>query len=79
MKKQRPISNQNKIELYLHCGLCFDEKPADISPKDYQKIQAGWTKQGIQIWCTRHNVNIIHIDFEGHKHPANTSREVKNK
>ncbi len=78
------ISNENKIEMYFHCGQCVTEWKADKkisskqSPKDYSQIQAGWTKKGLQIWCNRHNCNILHIDFEGKKHPANVSiKEVK--
>jgi hypothetical protein len=36
-------------------------------------IEAGWTQLGFQVWCRNHNVNILHVDFEGHKHPANAT------
>ena len=65
------LSSENNILLYLHCGLCLDEKPEDISPMEYSQIQTGWTKEGLQVWCNRHNCNVVHIDFEGQKHPAN--------
>ena len=71
--------NENNIELYLHCGKCIKEYQSDeslrktISPKDYARIQAGWTKQGLQVWCNRHDCNIIHIDFERTKHKADTT------
>ena len=76
---KKTISNKNEIEMYLHCGLCLDEKPEDISPMDYQRIQAGWTVQGLQIWCIRHDCNILHIDFEGRKLSANTTRTSESK
>jgi hypothetical protein len=41
---------------------------------DWQKIQVGWTQLGLQVWCIRHDCNIMHIDFEGVKHRANTTR-----
>ena len=67
-------SNDNNIEIYFHCGKCMDEGiPKGESPKTHQRIQAGWTIEGIQVWCVRHECNIIHIDFEGTKHPADTS------
>ncbi len=66
------LSNRNCINLYLHCGKCLGEVPEGTSPREYQKIQAGWTDQGLQVWCVRHDCNIIHIDFEGQTHPANT-------
>ena len=74
--------NENNIEMYLHCGLCLDELSTgniQQSPQEYQRIQAGWTKQGIQLVCTRHGSNIIHIDFEGAKHPADTTTPDPNK
>lgn len=58
------------IESFFHCNECMDELPDDESPMNYQKIQAGWTKQGLEVWCVRHNLKIIHIDFEGQTHAA---------
>jgi hypothetical protein len=73
------IDNKNNIQAFLHCALCLAETPQDQSPKDYQRIQAGWTKEGLQIWCNRHECNIIHIDFEGHRHPALTTKDLGGK
>lgn len=70
------ISNLNEIKLYVHCGLCLKERPAEIPPKDYSKLEIGWTEKGIQVWCCRHEANVMHIDFQGHTHPANTTRHV---
>ena len=47
-----------------------------MSPREYQKIQVGWTDHGIQVWCVRHDCNIVHLDFEGYTHPANTTTYV---
>ena len=71
------ISNDNEIAMFFHCALCLDEKPNHISPRDFSDLEAGWTKQGFQVWCKRHDCNIIHMDFKGHKHPANTDRKPK--
>lgn len=71
--------NDNNIVAYLHCSKCLEEMKADpeleaaLSPKEYSKVQVGWTKQGLQVWCNRHECNIVHIDFEGNKHPADTT------
>lgn len=69
------IPNTNEISSYMHCSECIKELPIDQSPRDYQRVQVGYTKLGIQVWCVRHNCNIVHIDFEG-KSPfhANTTR-----
>lgn len=70
------LSNRNCINLYFHCAECLKEVPEGVAPKEYQKIQAGSTDRGVQVWCLRHDLNIIHIDFEGQVHPANTSAYV---
>lgn len=77
--------NINNIEAYLHCGKCLSEwkNRREIrtkqSPRDYSKIECGWTKKGIQIWCVRHSCNILHIDFEGQKHPVDTTAKSSHK
>ena len=68
MKRKIPVTN--KIAMFLHCKKCLDELPGDQSPRDYATIEAGWTKIGLQLWCKRHDKNILHVDFEGQKHPA---------
>jgi hypothetical protein len=56
-----------EIEAYFHCKKCLEEKPADVTPQEWSKVQAGWTKKGLQVWCFRHELNIINLDFEGKK------------
>lgn len=71
------IENTKEIVSYLHCRLCAEEfihhEHVGKSPQTLQNLEIGWTKRGVQVWCKRHDVNIVHIDFEGTKHPANTS------
>lgn len=67
-------SNGNHIKMFLHCGRCLREKPDGVSPKDWSRTQTGWTTWGIQVWCNRHECNVLHIDFQGHQFPADTSR-----
>jgi hypothetical protein len=78
----RRVPNENVILSYMHCGLCLSEIQQGAtdsdnppSPAEYQQLEVGWTKIGLQVWCKRHNVNVVHIDFEGHRHPANTTRK----
>ena len=67
------IPNENVIDMYMHCGQCLKEKPPHLTPAEWSDTQAGWTELGIQVWCNRHNYNIMHVDFEGTQHPANTT------
>lgn len=71
---KRPISNELQIKTYLHCSLCIQEKPPGMSPREYASVEIGATEQGFQVWCKRHECNVVHIDFEGRQHPANTKR-----
>jgi len=70
---KRKIANTNAIKMYVHCGLCMEELPGGQSPREYAQLELGFTKLGVQVWCKRHEMNVMHIDFEGQKHPANTS------
>lgn len=75
----RPIPNTNEIKAYLHCARCLQERPDDMSPRDAQFISVGWTPLGLQVWCNIHECNVLHIDFEGQKHPANTTTPDPNR
>ena len=68
--KPRPWPVPNEIVQYFHCGMCMDERPEDQSPREWSSIEVGATVRGIQVMCKRHGVNIIHMDFQGTKHPA---------
>ena len=59
------MSSNNEIRSFIHCKLCLDTLPADQSPREYTEVEVGFTTPGIQVWCRRHEVNIMHIDFEG--------------
>ncbi len=72
---ERDIPNTKEIKLFFHCELCLAEKPADLSPTEWKDLEVGWTELGLQVWCRRHNANVIHIDFEGLQHSANTTRQ----
>ncbi len=69
----RPLSNDLSIVHYLHCGKCIAELPPGISPQMFAQLEVGFTPEGLQIWCRRHQANVMHIDFQGQKHPANTT------
>lgn len=75
--KEREISTELQIQLYMHCGECLYEKPKGISAREFAQLELGWTEIGLQVWCKRHEINVMHVDFQGQKHPANLS--IKNK
>ena len=53
-------SGSNEIELFLHCTDCC----LLGGQEDYD---FGWTPAGFQVWCKRHKLNVIHLDFLGQK------------
>ena len=61
----------NQINEVIVCVKCSDEFMAGStdakSLQEYSRIDAGFTDQGIQLWCNRHQINICHINFEGKK------------
>jgi hypothetical protein len=64
-------SNLNQSYAFMHCRRCLSELPDGESPESWARLSVGWTAIGLQVWCVRHDVNLLHIDFEGHTHPAN--------
>lgn len=76
------ISAENQIGMFMHCGKCLAAFKADLpevhgeSPESYARLSVGWTPRGIQVWCVRHDCNVINVDFEGHQHPAVTYRKA---
>jgi len=67
----------NEIHQFMHCRRCAQEcisgAAGEVSPREYARIEIGMTSVGIQVWCVRHEINIIHVDFEGAQHPAVTT------
>ncbi len=79
------MTNNNQIGMYLHCSKCIAELDEgqqgteDESPSSYSQLGIGWTELGLQIWCERHNCNVLNIDFEGAKHPSDDTIHSKPK
>jgi hypothetical protein len=36
--------------------------PRGMSPRDYASLEIGWTDDGLQVWCKRHEIEVIHIE-----------------
>ena len=65
--------NELQIRQYLHCAKCIEELPAGTTPQEFRALDVGFTEKGLQVWCVRHDMNIVHIDFQGKRHPADTT------
>jgi hypothetical protein len=71
------ITSANQITAFCHCHKCVEEwkegKAPNESPSSYARLDVGFTPYGLQVWCNRHECNVLNIDFQGQKHPAVTS------
>lgn len=61
---------------FCHCRMCVQEKAPDVSMAEYAALEVGMTEHGIQVWCLRHQVNVIHVSFDGKQLPANNRKEA---
>ncbi|MEE4299787.1 MAG: hypothetical protein V2J24_10120 [Pseudomonadales bacterium] len=70
-----------ELELLLHginqpvvCAKCADDVAAgravEASIAEHQRLEVGFTEFGIQVWCRRHDANIVHVDFGGQRFRA---------
>ncbi|MBT8470697.1 MAG: hypothetical protein HKN10_18250 [Myxococcales bacterium] len=64
----------NRIERPVVCSRCADEVAAGqagaVSMQEYARLDVGFSPVGLQVWCRRHSVNVVHLDFGGHRLPA---------
>ena len=71
------IPNTRSILQHVLCATCVRESVSTGErPTEYSSLEVGLTKHGLQVWCTRHNVNVVHIDFQGIKPRANPNASV---
>ena len=56
-------TQQSDILSFIHCKQCLNELPTNTTPREWVKIEAGRTEIGLQIWCIRHERNIVHLDL----------------
>ncbi len=65
---------QNGIEQNIICSKCETEfllgSTDSRSLQDYSRLDIGFTSIGVQVWCPRHDANVVHIDFAGQKPTA---------
>lgn len=66
LRQDNAILNDDQITTPLHCGLCLREKPNGVSPMEWARFSVGFTERGLQVWCTRHNANVMHLELPGH-------------
>lgn len=63
----RFAKNGNDILTFLHCKKCLKDNTFGTAPRHWARLEFGWTEKGFQLWCVRHDVNIISVDLKGQK------------
>ena len=60
-----------QIQKPIVCVKCSDEFESglsdDASLQNYSRLDVGYTKRGLQIFCRRHELNVCHFDFNNQK------------
>lgn len=70
-KEVKALPASNGIKMFFHCRRCLESIPRGESPESWARLSVGFTKEGMQVWCSRHSINVAHVHFEGQVHPAN--------
>ena len=52
-----------EIVEYFHCAKCMDEKPDYVTPQEYTNYEVGLTMFGIQVWCKKHNIEVVYLNL----------------
>jgi hypothetical protein len=66
----RDDTSEFRAEIVMHCKMCLNERPPEISPRDWSRLSFGsFAKQGdpgiyFQLWCDRHEANVTTIYIE---------------
>ena len=71
MPKKSLDKLHNKITNQIVCSKCEIEfmkaETGRRSLQEYSILDVGFTNIGVQVWCRRHEVNVVHIDFDGNR------------
>jgi hypothetical protein len=52
-----------QIQTFLHCARCTRENPG-MPPKKWARLEVGFTRRGLQVWCLRHDMEVAHFTPE---------------
>lgn len=59
----------NHIKEPIVCAACMDEFAQGHSDAAslaaFMRMDIGFTDRGLQVWCRRHDRNIVEINFDG--------------
>lgn len=70
------MAEPKQVAMFFHCAKCLKELPPGLSPREWAHLEVGWTAKGVQVWCIRHELGVVHLDFLGQKIDYASSGEV---
>ena len=73
------MKGSKQTKRYIHCAKCMDERPDNVSPKEYGNYEIGFTEMGIEVWCKRHDELVTYINLYDIWNVINTFKEIQGK
>lgn len=59
---------------YFNCSQCLNELPSGQSPREFKRLDVSLTKDGLQVWCVRHGINVDRMELR--VKPHNTRKRL---
>ncbi len=54
-----------RIHSYFNCRMCAGEARAqNVAAAKYARLRVGLTREGLQVWCARHDMEVGHFTPE---------------
>lgn len=59
----------NQIQCHIICKECMAEVHCDpeLVPETYSRLAVGYTDEGLQVWCLRHQRSVIELELENNE------------
>lgn len=54
----------SRIITFFHCAECRRQLPINESMEKWTRFNAGLTSTGIEVWCVRHRMLVVHVTPE---------------
>jgi len=53
-----------RIITFFTCKACQRQKPSNESMEKWARLNVGITPTGIEVWCVRHRIQVVHLTPE---------------
>jgi transcriptional regulator with XRE-family HTH domain len=59
-----PPRRVNKINEHCQCEKCLEDLPIGRDMAQWARLAVGWTAEGLQVWCLRHQRTVLDLGFK---------------